>query len=328
MQSVQSNKDDDNQIRISEQYIVNSDMVGMRLDKVAALVFVEYSRVQIQNWINSGDLTVNGEHKKSKHRLSFGDELTLNAIIQEHGKDLPENLPIDVVYEDDVVIVLNKPVGMVVHPGAGNWTGTLVNALLYHYPKLDLLPRAGLVHRIDKDTSGLLMVAKTKSAQLHLMAQLKDKSLYRHYQCIVAANVQQLSRHRIIEQPIARHPTLRTKMSIQPYGKDAQTHIVNITALNDSYSLLDIELKTGRTHQIRVHLSHIGAPLVGDAVYGSHNQLRASLNDTQRQAVKDFPRQALHAYELGFVHPKTGEQIKVTAPLPRDMQTLMGILSS
>lgn len=316
----------DTDTKIIGQHTVDADTVGMRLDKAAALVFAEHSRVQLQNWIASGELTVNGDCKKSKHRLSLGDKLVLNATLQEHGDDLPEELPIDVVYEDDNVVVVNKPVGMVVHPGAGNWTGTLVNALLFHYPTLAPLPRAGLVHRIDKDTSGLLMIAKTKSAQLHLTAQLKDKSLYRHYQCVVAGDAQYLSRHRIIDEPIARHPTARTKMSVQPHGKDAQTHIANITALNDSHSLLDVELKTGRTHQIRVHLSHIGCPLVGDAVYGTRNQLRAGLTDAQRQAVKDFPRQALHAYELGFIHPHSGEQIRVTAPLPQDMQALIDAL--
>lgn len=311
---------------ITGRHEVDANTVGMRLDKAAALVFSEHSRAQLQNWIASGELTVNAQIKKSKYRLSLGDELLLNASVQEHGDDLPEDLPIDVVYEDDSVLVVNKPVGMVVHPGAGNWTGTLVNALLFHYPDSAPLPRAGLVHRIDKDTSGLLMIAKTKHAQQHLTEQLKDKSLYRHYQCVVVGDAQHLSRHRIIDEPITRHPTVRTKMSVQAHGKEAQTHIVTITKLNECHSLLDVELKTGRTHQIRVHLSHIGCPLVGDSLYGSRNQLRASLSPIQRQAIKDFPRQALHAYELGFLHPKSGQLIKVTVPPPQDMQALINAL--
>ena len=231
------------------------------------------------------------------------------------------------VYEDDDVLVINKPVGMVVHPGAGNQTGTLVNALLYHYPQQHHLPRAGLVHRIDKDTSGLLLIGKTKPAQLALMEQLKDKSVYRHYQCVVAGDAASLSRHRRIDAPIGRHRNQRTKMTVMTAGREAVTHLLNVTALNGNYCLLDVGLETGRTHQIRVHLSHVTYPIVGDRVYGGRRQLRAGLTEAQRQAINNFPRQALHAYTLGFVHPTTGEDIEVTTPLPEDMQQLMAVLS-
>lgn len=296
--------------------------VGMRLDKLAATAFTQFSRAQLQQWITAGQLTVNHTPQKPKYRCKLDDVLRLSATIEAHADDLPEDIAIEVVYEDDAVIVVNKPVGMVVHPGAGNWTGTLVNALLYHYPNQSHLPRAGLVHRIDKDTSGLLIIGKTKVAQLHLMAQLKDKSVYRHYQCVVAGDANSICRHKMIDLPIARHPTQRTKMSVQEHGKAAVTHIMKVTPLCDNYSLLDVSLETGRTHQIRVHLSHLGFPLVGDGVYGKRKQLRSGLTDSQRETIKQFTRQALHAYKLGFIHPSSGEEITVVAELPEDIQTL------
>ena len=308
-------------------HIVTEDESGLRIDKVASQVFADFSRVQLQGWITDGSLLYNGSVQKPKVRVKAGDVLHLSTTLQQHSEDQPENIDIDVVYEDDEVLVINKPVGMVVHPGAGNQTGTLVNALLYHYPQQHHLPRAGLVHRIDKDTSGLLLIGKTKPAQMALMEQLKDKSVYRHYQCVVAGDQASLLRHRRIDAPIGRHRTQRTKMTVMTAGREAVTHLLNVTPLNDNYCLLDVGLETGRTHQIRVHLSHVTHPLVGDRVYGGRRQLRAGLTEAQRQAISNFPRQALHAYTLGFVHPVTGEDIEVTTPLPEDMQQLIEVLS-
>ncbi|MDN5620323.1 MAG: RluA family pseudouridine synthase [Psychrobacter sp.] len=308
-------------------HIVTEDESGLRIDKVASQVFADFSRVQLQGWITDGSLLYNGSVQKPKVRVKAGDVLHLSTTLQQHSEDQPENIDIDVVYEDDEVLVINKPVGMVVHPGAGNQTGTLVNALLYHYPQQHHLPRAGLVHRIDKDTSGLLLIGKTKPAQMALMEQLKDKSVYRHYQCVVAGDQASLLRHRRIDAPIGRHRTQRTKMTVMTAGREAVTHLLNVTPLNDNYCLLDVGLETGRTHQIRVHLSHVTHPLVGDRVYGGRRQLRAGLTEAQRQAISNFPRQALHAYTLGFVHPATGEDIEVTTPLPEDMQQLIEVLS-
>ncbi len=312
---------------IDVTYTVTDQEAGLRIDKVAALVFTDFSRAQLQGWINDGSLLHNGKIQKSKQRVKAADVLHLSTTLQQHSEDQPENIAIDVVYEDDAVLVINKPVGMVVHPGAGNQTGTLVNALLYHYPQQHHLPRAGLVHRIDKDTSGLLLIGKTKPAQMALMEQLKDKSVYRHYQCVVAGDQASLARHRRIDAPIGRHRNQRTKMTVMTAGREAVTHMLEITALNDNYCLLDIGLETGRTHQIRVHLSHITYPIVGDRVYGGRRQLRAGLTEAQRQAIGNFPRQALHAYALGFVHPTTGEDIEVTTPIPEDMQQLIAVLS-
>ncbi len=308
-------------------HTVADNEAGLRIDKLAALAFTDFSRAQLQGWITDGSLLHNGEIQKSKQRVKADDVLHLSTTLQQHSEDMPENIAIDVVYEDDAVLVIDKPVGMVVHPGAGNQTGTLVNALLYHYPQQHHLPRAGLVHRIDKDTSGLLLIGKTKPAQMALMEQLKDKSVYRHYQCIVAGDQAALARHRRIDAPIGRHRNQRTKMTVMTAGRDAVTHLLDITPLNDNYCLLDVGLETGRTHQIRVHLSHITYPIVGDRVYGGRRQLRAGLTEAQRQAIGSFPRQALHAYALGFVHPTTGEDIEVTTPIPEDMQQLIAVLS-
>ncbi|AMN68836.1 pseudouridine synthase [Psychrobacter sp. P11G5] len=312
---------------IDMTYTVTENEAGLRIDKLASQVFTDFSRAQLQGWVSDGSLLYNGSVQKPKQRVKAGDVIHLSTTLQQHSEDQPENIDIEVVYEDDAVLVINKPVGMVVHPGAGNQTGTLVNALLYHYPQQHHLPRAGLVHRIDKDTSGLLLIGKTKPAQMALMEQLKDKSVYRHYQCVVAGDQASLMRHRRIDAPIGRHRNQRTKMTVMTAGREAVTHLLNVTALNDNYCLLDVGLETGRTHQIRVHLSHITYPIVGDRVYGGRRQLRAGLTEAQRNAISNFPRQALHAYTLGFVHPTTGEDIEVTTPIPEDMQKLMAVLS-
>ncbi len=312
---------------IDVTHTVTENEAGLRIDKLASQVFTDFSRGQLQGWIGDGSLLCNGSAEKPKYRCKTEDVLHLSTTLQQHSEDQPENIAIDVIYEDDAVLVINKPVGMVVHPGAGNQTGTLVNALLYHYPQQHHLPRAGLVHRIDKDTSGLLLIGKTKPAQMALMEQLKDKSVYRHYKCVVAGDQASLMRHRRIDAPIGRHRNQRTKMTVMTAGREAVTHLLEITPLNGNYCLLDIGLETGRTHQIRVHLSHISYPIVGDRVYGGRRQLRAGLTEAQRQAISNFSRQALHAYMLGFVHPITGEDIEVTAPIPEDMLQLIALLS-
>lgn len=295
--------------------------VGIRLDKLASGVFAEFSRAVLQKMIETGELVVNGDTVKPKTAVKAGDVLTLTAKHSAHSEDLPENIPLDIVYEDDTLLVINKPAGLVVHPGAGNRTGTLVNALLYHYPAQAHLPRAGLVHRIDKDTTGLLVIAKTAPAQLDLIDQLKDKSVYRRYVCVVKGEHLTLASHATIDKPIARHPTARTKMAIRQNGKPAITHIAKITPLTDGICLAEVLLETGRTHQIRVHLSSIGCPLVGDTVYGSVGKKLA--DPSKQHAITAFPRQALHAQTLGLVHPVTGKKLEVSCPLPDDMITLI-----
>lgn len=309
---------------VSLSHVVGHDHEGVRLDKLSAMVFSDFSRVQLQGFIDDGKLLVNHTSQKPKYRVRLGDILSLEVILESHSEDLPQNIALDVIYEDDEVIVINKAAGMVVHPGAGNRTGTLVNALLYHYPDNAHLPRAGLVHRIDKDTTGLLVVARTKSAQMNLIEQLKDKSVYRHYQCICQGTPSDILRHARIDMPIARHPTQRTKMAVRDGGRVAITHILKATSVHERYSLLDVRLETGRTHQIRVHLSHLGFSLVGDPVYG--RPIKSGLSAECHQAVQNFLRQALHAHQLGFIHPKTGESKRFIVPLPNDMSYLINAL--
>lgn len=314
---------------VAEYHVQDSD-IGERVDKIAAKAFAQFSREQLKTWLDTGELTINGHTEKPKYRLKKQDVLILNATPAHQQDDLPEAIELDIVYEDEAVLVINKPVGMVVHPGAGNWTGTLVNALLYHYPDNRTLPRAGLVHRIDKETSGLMVIAKDSQSQLHLINQLKDKSVYRHYLALVYGNKTELAKHRTIDAPIGRHPTQRTKMAVVGTGKPAVTHLEKITQLFEGISLVDVSLETGRTHQIRVHLSHLGFSLIGDPVYGSARQQQIAIRHmTEEQAnlLKNFNHQALHAYELGFIHPKTGKAIKVKAEPPADMQQLIEALT-
>ena len=311
--------------RVTLTHTATDSEVGQRLDKFASSVFSDFSRANVQRFIEAGELTVNGQAVKPKYAIRMGDVLTLDTVLENHSVDLPEDIAIDVVYADDAVLVINKPAGMVVHPGAGNRTGTLVNALLFHYPEQAHLPRAGLVHRIDKDTTGLLVIARTKAAQLNLTEQLKRKSVYRHYQCVALGAPYDILRHATIDAPIGRHSTQRTKMAVRDSGKPAITHITAAKGLHERYSLCDVQLETGRTHQIRVHLAHRGHPLVGDKVYGTSP--RSGLTAEQREALLNFPRQALHAYRLGFIHPVTGEQLQFMAPLPEDMQQLIVVLS-
>lgn len=310
---------------IHQTHTVSDGEIGTRLDKLASVVFTDFSRATLQKYIENGELLVNGEMVKPKYAVKLGDDLTLTAKLVNHSDAQPENIALDVVYEDDSVLVINKPAGMVVHPAVGNWTGTLVNALLYHYPDLAHLPRAGIVHRIDKDTTGLLMVAKTAPAQLALIEQLKNKSVFRQYKCVVVGTMPQLSAHKTIDAPIGRHPRERTKMAVVAQGKSAVTHLQQITPLVDGFCLVDVALETGRTHQIRVHLSSKGHFLIGDKVYGGH--LKKRLPDDLHQFVATFPRQALHAHTLGFVHPVTGKSVQVSTPLPDDMQTLVAKLA-
>lgn len=310
----------------ASSHTISESQAGTRLDKIATELFDGFSRVQIQGFIDEGHLLVSGIPQKNKYRVKAGDLLTLTAVLDNHSDDKPENIELDVVYEDEDVVVINKPVGLVVHPGAGNRTGTLVNALLYHYPNNAHLPRAGLVHRIDKDTSGLLVVARTKSAQLDLIDQLKDKTVYREYQCISTGVPSDILRHAIIEAPIGRHRIHRTKMTVTDGGKPAITHVTHAQALGTHYSLLTVRLETGRTHQIRVHLSHVGHALLGDKVYGTLP--KSGLAPDVRQAVVAFSRQALHAHKLGFTHPTTAKTLVFSCEMPSDMMQMIELLKN
>ncbi|TCB77977.1 23S rRNA pseudouridine(1911/1915/1917) synthase RluD [Acinetobacter sp. ANC 4173] len=310
--------------RLSLQFQLDESYIGQRIDQVAASVWSDFSREKLKQWLKDGHLLVNGNIVKPKYKCEGYEQLTLDVELEAQTTSQPENIPLNIVYEDDDIIVINKPVGMVVHPGAGNSTGTLVNALLYHYPKSAELSRAGLVHRIDKDTSGLLVVAKTLEAQFALSKQLADKSVYRVYDLIVYGS---MIAGGTINEPIKRHPVDRVKMTVLPGGKDAVTHY-NVKERFQHFTRVQARLETGRTHQIRVHFAYIGYGLVGDPVYMPRVRVPAGASELLNDTLRGFRRQALHAVQLGLVHPRTGEDMMFEAPWSEDFAALVDVLRS
>jgi 23S rRNA pseudouridine1911/1915/1917 synthase len=279
--------------------------------------FPEYSRSRLQEWITRQQVTVDGSFATSKQKVWGGEKL--EVLPQSHPAEQPylaEDIALNIVYEDDSILIVNKPAGLVVHPGSGNWEGTLLNALLHHAPQLTEVPRAGIVHRLDKDTSGLLVVAKTIAAQTALVRQLEARSVQREYLALVHGEV---TRSGKVDAPLGRHPTQRVKMAVVESGKPAVTHY-QIERKFPSCTLLRCRLETGRTHQIRVHMAQIGHPLVGDSVYLKGPQ---KCVPQLRELLNGFPRQALHATRLGLVHPVSGEMMEWHAPLPQDMVQLL-----
>lgn len=307
---------------LSLQFQLDDTYIGQRIDQVAATVWSEFSREKLKQWMKDGYLLVNGNKIKPKYRCEGQEVLTLDVELEVQTTSQPENIPLDIVYEDDDIIVINKPVGMVVHPGAGNPSGTLVNALLYHFPKAAELSRAGLVHRIDKDTSGLLVVAKNLEAQFSLTKQLGDKSVYRVYDLVVYGNIVAGG---TIDEPIKRHPVDRVKMTVLPGGRDAVTHY-NVKERFQHFTRVQAQLETGRTHQIRVHFTYIGYGLVGDPVYMSRVRVPAGASERLATTLRGFRRQALHAAKLGLMHPRTQEQMLFEAPWPEDFANLVQVL--
>ena len=308
--------------RLSLQFQLDETYLGQRIDQVAATIWSDFSREKLKQWLKEGHLLVNGNSVKPKYKCEGFELLTLEVELEAQTRSLPEDIPLDIVYEDDDIIVVNKPVGMVVHPGAGNSSGTLVNALLHHYPKSAELTRAGLVHRIDKDTSGLLVVAKNLEAQFSLSKQLAKKTVYRVYDLIVYGNV---IAGGTVDEPIKRHPVDRVKMAVLPGGKDAVTHY-NVKERFQHFTRIQARLETGRTHQIRVHFSYIGFGLVGDPVYMPRVRVPAGATELLDETLRGFRRQALHAAELGLKHPRTGEEMLFKAPWPADLATFVDVL--
>ncbi len=298
---------------------VTPDSANQRIDKFLSSYDSILSRSFIQRLIDNGSVTVNGKFAKSSYKLKEGDEIKIEIPELEPSTVKPEPIPLDILYEDDSVIVINKPAGMVVHPAAGNYSGTLVNALLYHCRNtlsgIGGIERPGIVHRLDKDTSGLLMVAKDDFTHHHLSKQLKDRTIVRKYLALVKGNIKEDSKK--IEIPIGRHVSDRKKMSIKT--KRGRIAITEFTVIErfDNYTLLEIRLKTGRTHQIRVHLSAISHPVAGDRVYGKSSKFQVSSSKFL------INRQMLHAAILGFIHPKTGKYLEFTAQLPDDMKDIL-----
>ena len=290
---------------------VPADCAGERSDYALAKLFPQHSRSRLTTWLKSGRITLDGKSPAPKDKVWGGEKVVVHPQADPSVTAFrAQAIPIDIVFEDAHVIVINKPVGLVVHPGSGNWEGTLLNALLQHAPALAHIPRAGIVHRLDKDTSGLLVVAKTLTVQTALVRQLQAHSVTREYLAIVHGFVQKSGS---IDAPLGRHPTQRTRMAVLPGGKPAITHYEPVTHF-ETATLVRCRLETGRTHQIRVHMASIKHPIVGDPVYGAHRKQPA------------FTRQALHAEQLAFNHPGTGRRRSWKAPLPADMRKLIAML--
>lgn len=308
-----------------DQQIIHTvpiEMDGQRLDQVVASLCPQYSRSQIQKWIKAGYILVDHKILKPKERLTGGEHLAINIVLEPQTEFDAEDIPLNIVYEDDAILIINKPAGLVVHPAAGNWSGTLVNALLHYRPELELLPRAGIVHRLDKDTTGLMVVAKTLEAHNKLVEQLQARDVSREYLALVHGKVVAGS---TIEANIGRHPVDRKRQAVTEGGKEAITHY-RVEARFPHHTLLRVSLETGRTHQIRVHLSYKHLPIVGDQVYGGRPRFPAGASEALRNTVQQFPRQALHATRLGLHHPMTGEALAWEVPMPADMSSLLETL--
>ena len=305
--------------------IIAESQLGQRLDQALAELFPDYSRSRIKEWILDDRVQVNGKViNKPKEKVLGGEQILVDALIEEDKRWEPQDIPLNVVYEDDDILVINKPRGLVVHPGAGNPDGTILNALLYRYPEIGDVPRAGIVHRLDKDTTGLMVVAKTVPAQTHLVEALQLREITREYEAVA---VGRMTAGGMVEEPISRHPTKRTHMAVHPMGKPAITHY-RVMEHFRAHTRLRLRLETGRTHQIRVHMAHINHPLIGDALYGGRPRPLKGATDEFLEVMRGFDRQALHATMLRLFHPISGIQMEWHAPLPDDMVKLIDALKA
>jgi 23S rRNA pseudouridine1911/1915/1917 synthase len=296
---------------------------GERLDQAAAGLFPDYSRARLQKWIRDGELTVDGEAWRPSRKLAGGEWLRLEAQLEAEGVVEAQDLPLAVVFADADLLVINKPAGLVVHPAAGNPDRTLQNALLHYDPQLDTLPRSGIVHRLDKDTTGVMVVARSLRAHAALVAQLQSRAMSRVYQAVVHG---QVPARGTVDAPIGRHPVDRKRMAVVERGKPAVSHFKVLQAFGH-FSHVQVALESGRTHQIRVHMQHLGWPLVGDPTYGRRLPAKGGPGSDAAAAVQAFARQALHAHTLKLVHPADGESRSFSVPLPDDLQGLLHTLA-
>lgn len=301
-----------------------SELAGLRLDQALARALPQYSRARLRSWIDRGAVRVEGRAPRGRDKVLGGERVRIEARLAAEGTVAPEALPLDVVFEDGSLLVIDKPAGLVVHPGAGNPSHTLQNALLALDPALAVVPRAGLVHRLDRDTSGLLVVARTVEAHTRLVAALAAHRIERRYLAICTGV---MTGGRSVDEPIGRHRTLRTRMTVRGDGRPAITHLRVVQRFR-AHTLVEAQLETGRTHQIRVHLAHIGHPVVGDSVYGGRRRIPPSSGPALLAALASLRRQALHAARLQLEHPRTGRRMQWEAPLPSDMAGLIAALEA
>ena len=307
---------------IQQQLCIDETGHGLRLDQALSICLPEYSRSKIQDWIKQGFILLNQSSARSRDKVYSGDLVQLDIPQTTQTFDHPEKVLFDIIHQDEHLIVINKPAGLVVHPAAGHASGTLVNGLLYEDPSLEQLPRAGIVHRLDKDTTGVMVVARSLQAHTALVDALQKRTIKREY-VAVAKGV--ITAGRTIDEPIARHPVDRKRMAVKAGGREAITHFT-VREKYRAHCLIDVQLETGRTHQIRVHLAHIHHPLVGDPVYGGRLALPKGISTELQQTLQIFKRQALHARRLSFIHPVTGENLAFTAEIPADLQSLITAL--
>lgn len=307
---------------IQHQLIIDDAHSGLRLDQALSQLFSDYSRSRLQEWIKLGFITLNDSQARPREKVYVGDVLRLDIPETTKTFDQPESIAFDILYQDEDIFVINKPAGLVVHPAAGHASGTLVNGLLYHDPALEQLPRAGIVHRLDKDTSGVMMVARSLRAHNALVEALQKRLVKREYVAIAQGVITAGS---TIDQPIARHPVDRKRMAVQPQGKEAITHF-KVREKYRAHCLIDVQLETGRTHQIRVHMAFLHHPLLGDPVYGGRLSVPSGICEALEQAIRHFKRQALHAWRLNFQHPVSTQMLSFEAPLPSDMTQLIELL--
>ncbi len=307
------------QNRIALSADVPEDLSGQRLDQVAARLFTDYSRARLQGWIKSGTLLVDGLALRSRDKVYAGATLQVDAELEVEEAWAPEYMPLNIVFEDKDLMVINKEWNRVVHPAAGNYAGTLLNGLLHYHAPLKLIPRGGIVHRLDKDTTGLMVVAKNLASHTALVQQLQNREVHREYEAVVQGV---LTAGGTIDKPLGRHPQQRKKRAVVEDGQEAITHYTVIKRYR-AHTHVKVRLETGRTHQIRVHLSNLGYPIVGDRSYGGRAKIPRAASEELLSALRDFPRQALHAKQLGLIHPVSGGAMLWNSDLPSDMCALL-----
>ncbi|WP_290704219.1 23S rRNA pseudouridine(1911/1915/1917) synthase RluD [Amphritea sp.] len=301
---------------------VSDDLIGKRLDQAVAELYPEYSRSRLQGWIKDGCVTVDGKVKRQRDKLMGGELLVIDAELEVIDQFKAIEMPLDIIYEDDDIMIINKPANLVVHPAAGHWDDTLLNGLLHYCPDIAQVPRAGIVHRLDMDTTGLMVIAKTIQAQTELVAQLQDRSMGREYEAIVNGV---MTGGGTVDETLGRHSRNRQKMAVVGVGKEAVTHYRVLNKFR-AHTHIRLKLETGRTHQIRVHMSYINYPVVGDQLYGGRFRLPKGISPLLQGRLKRFTRQALHAKRLELFHPVTGELMAWEIDLPDDLQNLVNSL--